>query len=289
MPQPRLKLEPRKETVCITNEKSPLSESPQAAPPIQSLSPLGDASPSPANRKQRVRNGKPVDVLIVDDIVVNQIAIQRLMQSEGLDPIVVGNGQAALNLVKQGKDFALIVMDVHMPIMDGLESARRIREVLTAEPHRPRPHIVSISSSMEESEHARVTYQSIGIDQRERKPIQRVHLLKWLDNLGIVLVDLPEESPATTPMPTPKAGADGMLTLRNDTPSWCLVEDNIGSLKSAARTLKAAGAHVEVMRREDAPLTKMYHFVLVELTQQLDQATAFTRQVKNDERPPSGL
>lgn len=66
-------------------------------------------------------------VLVVEDNVVNQKLAVRMVEKLGYQPDVVDNGQEALTALKKG-DYAAILMDCQMPIMDGFETTKNIRE-----------------------------------------------------------------------------------------------------------------------------------------------------------------
>jgi CheY-like chemotaxis protein len=65
-------------------------------------------------------------VLIVDDTVANQKAFVSVLESNLYDIVVAGSGQEALALVLK-RDFAVILMDIRMPDMDGIETATILR------------------------------------------------------------------------------------------------------------------------------------------------------------------
>jgi two-component system chemotaxis response regulator CheY len=70
-----------------------------------------------------------IRALIVDDSSVMRKIVERSLRQAGLDPLVVneaGNGNEGLEVLKS-KDVDLILSDINMPTMDGLEFLRQIR------------------------------------------------------------------------------------------------------------------------------------------------------------------
>src|SRR5438046_303573 len=67
-----------------------------------------------------------LNILLVDDRPANLLTLEAVLEGLGENLIRAGSGEEALRLVEE-RDFALILLDVRMPGIDGIETARRIR------------------------------------------------------------------------------------------------------------------------------------------------------------------
>jgi len=69
--------------------------------------------------------------LIVDDNPINQIVIESLLKKDGHDVVLVSDGAQAVEAVQAGR-FDLVLMDVQMPVMDGVAATRAIRRLASS-------------------------------------------------------------------------------------------------------------------------------------------------------------
>jgi putative two-component system response regulator len=80
-------------------------------------------------------------ILVIDDETMITKTLQKLLKKEGYDATIVSSGTQALDEVKTN-DFDLIVIDIRMPQMDGIETITAIREYLSVEEKDQIPEIV---------------------------------------------------------------------------------------------------------------------------------------------------
>ncbi len=71
---------------------------------------------------------KEINVLVVEDNQVNQVVASGILQTLGYRSSVVANGQEAIDRLRADKSVDLILMDIQMPVMDGIEATRIIRD-----------------------------------------------------------------------------------------------------------------------------------------------------------------
>lgn len=112
--------------------------------------------------------GSDLKLLLVDDNQVNCRLVELLVQRRGWRCTAVNDGQAGLGAWRSGA-FDLILMDVRMPIMDGLEATRRIRvEEVSRGGHVP---IVALTANVESEDLAACL--AAGMDAVLCKPIHQ--------------------------------------------------------------------------------------------------------------------
>jgi len=68
-------------------------------------------------------------VLVVDDNANNRIILQHMLSYKNVDSVLAANGMEALQLLMKGERFDVILMDYHMPILSGLETIGKIKEL----------------------------------------------------------------------------------------------------------------------------------------------------------------
>lgn len=116
-------------------------------------------------------------ILVVDDDERNIFALSRVLESFGYNYLTVGNGQEALNVLKNDESINLVLMDTMMPIMDGLETTRRIREDLQM---KDLPIIALTGRAMKGD---REECMAAGCNDYLSKPIDIDELLSLIDRL----------------------------------------------------------------------------------------------------------
>jgi signal transduction histidine kinase/ActR/RegA family two-component response regulator len=155
-----------------------------AAP--EARAPLGEPAGLPAAR-----------VLAVDDNRTNRTIIQALLEPLGLDVTLAADGAEALARYETGA-FHVVLMDVQMPVMDGLAATRAIRDLERLQ-SRARTPIVALTANV--MRHQVETYEAAGMDGYIGKPFEAGALIQTL--IG-VLADVEGQArttqgPAITP------------------------------------------------------------------------------------------
>ena len=148
-------------------------------------------------------------VLLVEDTLTNQMVAMGFMQSAGILADIVDNGEKAVRMVEQNS-YDVVLMDLHMPGMDGLEATRRIR----SQPQfKDLPIIAMTANAM--PQHHRECLEN-GMNDFIAKPFYPDALFamiqKWIPRLRFEMVDKSAQMSgifvSDTPLPPDDVGLD---------------------------------------------------------------------------------
>jgi signal transduction histidine kinase/CheY-like chemotaxis protein len=127
-----------------------------------------------------------VSILAVDDNPTNRMVLEALLSPTGAALVITNNGEEALE-AWEAQDFDVILMDIQMPVMDGVTATRRIRALEAASGRRRTPIIALTANAMA---HQIEIYHAAGMDDHVSKPIN-------LDRLYAAISGAMDEHPAT--------------------------------------------------------------------------------------------
>ncbi len=233
-----------------------------------------EAGERPAEPAASRRSARSLRVLVAEDNPMNQKLMQRLLTREGHRAVLAADGREALAAYER-EPFDLILMDVQMPGMDGIEAAMEIRRREVA--NERCTSIAALTASAMTGDRERCL--AAGMDDYIAKPLDQEKLLALIDGLG---PPEPLSPPAGRADERPASGRlfdrDRTLELCNDDPELAReivdlllataaelqagLEDALGSadaeaFERRAHALKGAAANVGSQRIEATALKLM--------------------------------
>jgi two-component system, sensor histidine kinase and response regulator len=179
-------------------------------------------------------------ILVAEDNAVNQTLLLRLLEKKHYDAVVVGNGAEAYEAVARGS-FDLVIMDVQMPVMDGIAAARKIRQR-----EDPDARIPMMALSAHALPGDRERFAEAGFDAYVSKPISATELYSTIHMLlsGAlpgVETDAAFQTIRPSVAPPPRQGSDPAL------PSLSGAAPKTESAFDEASALNQAGGDRELL------------------------------------------
>jgi CheY-like chemotaxis protein/HPt (histidine-containing phosphotransfer) domain-containing protein len=156
------------------------------------------ARSSEASRPAPIAPSRTLRILVADDNAINQMFMVALLRKVGHIPTVVENGLQAVAEVRDG-DYDVVLMDVQMPELDGIEATARIRALPS-----PKRAVRIIALTANAMNGAREKYLAAGMDDFVSKPVDSALLLGKLARLPAA------SAPAGYAEPVTVRAADGV-------------------------------------------------------------------------------
>ncbi len=119
----------------------------------------------------------PMRILLVEDKLVNQKVIGLMLKKMNHNVSIADHGKKALEIYEPGQ-FDLILMDIQMPHMDGIEATARLRQA-----YESLPPIVGLSANAFEGD--REKYMRLGLDEYLTKPFNKGKFIETIKKLGL--------------------------------------------------------------------------------------------------------
>ena len=117
-------------------------------------------------------------ILVAEDSPGNQVVVKALLEKQGCQVSIANNGREAVDMI-ENSSFDLILMDVMMPDMDGIEATKKIRRIEAGESHIP---IIALTANVFSEDRDRCL--QAGMDDFVAKPIDanklREQITKWI-------------------------------------------------------------------------------------------------------------
>ena len=129
--------------------------------------------------KARMGELRPMSILVVDDNRVNLRVAELILKNHGYQPRLTESGQEALDILDQQR-FDVVFMDMQMPVMDGLEASRRIREKFGSS---ERPWIVALTANAM-SDHRDMCMEA-GMNDFLPKPVKSEAIQRIIHNVPL--------------------------------------------------------------------------------------------------------
>lgn len=215
---------------------------PETQAPAVTLSDPDASTPLPSYR--------PLSILLAEDVFANQMLVRTILERAGHRVTVVENGEEAVDaLTISPQAFDLILMDVQMPKMDGMEATRRIRQLGATLP------ILALTANVLREE--REACVEAGMNGHLAKPVTPQGLQTAITELAGLRFSAMEGSEA--PVPRQDTGQDealdqsileNLLMVTGDEIGITLLSDAIVSFRNRVDLIRQAGSDLHRIERE---------------------------------------
>lgn len=157
-------------------------------------------------------------ILVVDDVEVNRMIIEDMLSYRGATVLLAEEGQQALDLIQQmgAEHFHAVLMDLQMPVMDGITAAERLRHMAPGLP------VIALTAHAFAEERDRCL--AVGMVDHVSKPVEESVLIRTVathcgaSSMAVASEPAPVVSEDTSPGPIDALDWDGLVALYGKKP-----------------------------------------------------------------------
>jgi len=206
---------------------------------------------------------KSLSILMVEDNYISQKVARTSLERDGYTNLdIAENGRIAVKKIQE-KEYDLILMDIRMPVMDGLEATEKIRDFEKSNPNRRPVYIVAFTAYAVEGDRER--FLAAGMDDYIAKPFQPEELIRVIQKYSTKM----------------RFRSQRMLNI-------LLAEDNKINQKVAVKTLESFGHKIDVVETGIDAVEKFrqnqYDLIMMDLEMPVMDGVDATRQIRKLEK-----
>lgn len=138
---------------------------------------MPEQRPLPAEQSTLGLVHRPLRILLAEDTPANQLLMIRILEGRGHRVQVAEHGDEAVRLFA-AEPFDLVLLDLHMPVMDGFQAAAEIRKLEANSPH----HVPIVAVTAYASPESRANCLAVGMDTLVAKPIDLMEFLRLVES-----------------------------------------------------------------------------------------------------------
>ena len=126
------------------------------------------------NKEKTTNQLSGLKILIAEDDEINRIVVKKILENKGVEVICACDGYVAIDAYESNDDIDLVLMDIQLPGMDGVQTTAKIREIQDKK-KRKVPIIALTAYAMTGNKDY---FISMGLDDYSTKPINIEHLVE---------------------------------------------------------------------------------------------------------------
>lgn len=184
-----------------TSDEAAVEEESAQEPIKEEVAPARQTSDVKRKKRESTRDGKKISkadfsdfsghrILIAEDNIINQKVINGVLNDSGIEVVMADDGQFVMDILEKDSDFEIILMDAHMPRVDGFEATRMIR----ANPAYDHIAVVALSGDTAVDDIRHMT--EAGMEEHLEKPLKMDALYDVMSMYYTISESIEEEAAA---------------------------------------------------------------------------------------------